>query len=109
MVSENFDDKNLKKHLKTKGGMDLLILEENGKQSVTLTTPKGNVLTVSDETESCKISDKDGKNQISMDYKNGKVTVQAEKTIEGRKCGAYHGWKWRSYQSESKEDWSDSG
>lgn len=28
---------------------------------------------------------------------------------EGRKCGAYHGWKWRSYQSESKEDWSDSG
>ena len=68
MVSENFDDKNLKKHLKTKGGMDLLILEENGKQSV--------------ETESCKISDKDGKNQISMDYKNGKVTVQAEKTIE---------------------------
>ena len=74
MVSENFDDKNLKKHLKTKGGMDLLILEENGKQSVTLTTPKGNVLTVSDETESCKISDKDGKNQISMDYKNGKVT-----------------------------------
>ena len=82
MVSENFDDKNLKKHLKTKGGMDLLILEENGKQSVTLTTPKGNVLTVSDETESCKISDKDGKNQISMDYKNGKVPVQAEKTIE---------------------------
>ena len=74
MVSENFDDKNLKKHLKTKGGMDFLILEENGKQSITLTTPKGNVLTVSDETESCKISDKDGKNQISMDYKNGKVT-----------------------------------
>lgn len=72
MVSENFDDKNLKKHLKTKGGMDLLILEENGKQSVTLTTPKGNVLTVSDETESCKISDKDGKIRSAWIIKMGK-------------------------------------
>ncbi len=46
VVSENFDQKNLKKHLKTKGGMDLLIQEEDGKQSITLTTPKGSVLAV---------------------------------------------------------------
>ena len=81
MVSENFDDKNLKKHLKTKGGMDLLIQEEDGKQSITLTTPKGSVIAVDDSTESCKISDKDGKNMLSMDYKNGKITIQSEKNI----------------------------
>lgn len=52
--------------------MDLLILEENGKQSVTLTTPKGNVLTVNDETESCKISDKDGKIRSAWIIKMGK-------------------------------------
>ena len=51
VVSENFDQKNLKKHLKTKGGMDLLIQEEDGKQSITLTTPKGSVIAVDDSTE----------------------------------------------------------
>ena len=81
VVSENFDQKNLKKHLKTKGGMDLLIQEEDGKQSITLTTPKGSVIAVDDSTESCKISDKDGKNMLSMDYKNGKITIQSEKNI----------------------------
>ena len=45
VVSENFDQKNLKKHLKTKGGMDLLI------------------------------------HMLSMDYKNGKITIQSEKNI----------------------------
>ena len=80
-ISENFDQKNLKKHLKTKGGMDLLILEEDGKQSITLTTPKGSVIAVDDSTESCKISDKDGKNMLSMDYKNGKISIQSEKSI----------------------------
>lgn len=34
-----------------------------------------------DSTESCKISDKDGKNMLSMDYKNGKITIQSEKNI----------------------------
>ena len=81
VVSENFDQKNLKKHLKTKGGMDLLIQEEDGKQSITLTTPKGSVIAMDDSTESCKISDKDGKNMLSMDYKNGKITIQSEKNI----------------------------
>lgn len=81
LVSDNFDNKNLRKHLKTKGGMDLLILEEDGKQSITLTTPKGSVISVDDSTESCTISDKDGKNALSMDYKNGKVLIQSEKNI----------------------------
>ena len=59
----------------------LLIQEEDGKQSITLTTPKGSVIAVDDSTESCKISDKDGKNMLSMDYKNGKITIQSEKNI----------------------------
>jgi len=80
-VNDNFDEKNYKKHLKTKGGMDILINDEDGKQSIVLTTPKGSVFTVDDENECCKLSDKDGKNQLFLDYKNGEISVKADKKI----------------------------
>lgn len=81
VVSENFDDKNLKKHLKTKGGMDLLIFEEEGKQSITITTPKGSMITINDEQECCSVSDKEAKNVLKLDYKNGSIEVTSEKTM----------------------------
>lgn len=81
MVSENFDKKNQKKRLKTKGGLDLLLSEEDGKQSLTVTTPKGSTLTLDDEKESCRVADKDGKNGLTLDYKNGKVELKSEKVI----------------------------
>lgn len=81
MVNESFDDKNLLKHIKTKSGVDILINEEDGKQTVTLTTPKGSMIVVDDENESCKISDKNGKNKIELDYKGGAVSIEAEKTL----------------------------
>ena len=40
LVSENFDKKNVKKRVKTKGGVDIAISDEDGKQSITVTTPK---------------------------------------------------------------------
>ncbi|MBS6397827.1 MAG: hypothetical protein KH452_11880 [Clostridiales bacterium] len=81
IVNESFDDKNFKKHWKTKGGMDLLIYDEGGKQSITLTTPKGSVLVIDDEKELCRLSDKAGKNEMLMDYKKGEISVTAEKKI----------------------------
>lgn len=80
-VKDNFDKKNIKKHLKTKGGMDILISDEDKKQSLTITTPKGNVITINDEQDSCTISDKDKKNIIALDYKNGGIELKAEKKI----------------------------
>ena len=81
VVNENFDEKNLKKRLKTKGGMDILIQEEKGKQSITLTTPKGHTICADDEKESVKISDKQGKNVLELDYKNGTASILADKKI----------------------------
>jgi uncharacterized protein involved in type VI secretion and phage assembly len=81
VVNDNFDEKNLKKHMKTKGGMDILISDEDGKQKITLTTPAGSTILVDDENQCCKISDKDGKNALEMDYKGGGVKVSADKTI----------------------------
>ena len=80
-VNENFDKKNLKKSIKTKGGTQVLIMEEEGKQSITVTTKKGSCIVVEDENETCKISDKDQKNQILLDYKNGEISVTADKKI----------------------------
>jgi len=81
VVNENFDKKNLIKHMKTKGGVDILINEEDGKQKITVTTPKGSQIQVDDENECCTITDKGAKNQIKLDYKGGAVEVTAEKTI----------------------------
>lgn len=81
IVKDNFDQKNINKRLKTKGGMDILINDDKGKQSITLTTPKGSVITVNDEQETCSISDKDGKNFLKLDYKNGSIDVTSEKKI----------------------------
>ena len=81
LVSENFDKKNVKKQIKTKGGVDIAISDEDGKQSITVTTPKGSTLVIDDEKECCKLTDKDGKNGIQLDYKNGKAELLAEKTI----------------------------
>lgn len=80
-VNDNFDKKNINKRLKTKGGMDILINDEDGKQKIILTTPKGSVITVDDENQNCCISDKDKKNMLQLDYKNGGISVTAEKTI----------------------------
>lgn len=81
VINDNFDEKNLKKHLKTKGGVDILIHDEEGKQKVILTTPAGNQVLVDDENQCCKISDKDEKNILEMDYKGGNIKVTADKTI----------------------------
>ena len=81
LVSENFDKKNVKKRVKTKGGVDIAISDEDGKQSITVTTPKGSTLVIDDEKQCCKLSDKEGKNGIQLDYKNGKAELLAEKTI----------------------------
>lgn len=82
IVNDNFHKENLIKHVKTKGGMDILINEEKNKQKITLTTPKGSQVLVDDENECCIISDKSAKNQIKLDYKNGGIEISSEKTIK---------------------------
>lgn len=81
IVNKSFHEKNHIKHIKTKGGMDVLINDEEGKQSITVTTPKGNVIKMEDEKETCLISDQKNKNELLLDYKNGGIKVTAERDI----------------------------
>lgn len=82
VVNDNFHKENLIKHMKTKGGMDILINEDKGKQKITLTTPKGSRIMVDDEQDCCIVSDKEQKNLLKLDYKNGGITLSADKTIK---------------------------
>ena len=82
MVKDNFDKQNMVKRITTKGGMDILINEDNGKQKITLTTPKGSKILVDDEKECCTISDKAGQNKIHLDYKKDGIEISAGKTLK---------------------------
>ena len=82
IVNENFHKENQVKHIKTKGGVDILIREEKGKEKVTLTTPKGSQILVDDENECCILSDKSAKNVLKLDYKGGQVELTAEKIMK---------------------------
>lgn len=81
MVSESRKSKNVTHRLKTKAGLTILADEEKGKETYTVTTPKGFQVVISDEKESVTISDKDGKNSMLLDGKNGALTLKAEKKI----------------------------
>ncbi len=81
MAKNSFIDKNTNKLCKTKGKVELGISDEESKQSVTITTPKGLTITVADENELITISDKKKKNSISIDAKGGAIAVTADKKM----------------------------
>lgn len=81
LVKEQYDKKNINKRIQTKGGISIALSDEENKQSVTVTTKKEIKLVLEDEKETVLISDKDGKNKIFLDMKNGAVSIEAEKTM----------------------------
>jgi len=80
-VAENWVDKNTKRRLKFKGGVDFTVSEESGKASVTAVTPKGLTIKFEDEKEIITVSDKNGKNILKIDSKNGQIDITAGKKM----------------------------
>lgn len=78
---ETAREKNDVKRLKTKGGHELVFTEESGKETLTLHTPGKLTLTMEDEAKTITVSDDGGKNLVTIDGKNGTVTVTAEKKL----------------------------
>lgn len=74
-------EKNDKKIIHTKGGIQILFSEEEKKERITITTPKELKLELQDEKELITITDKTGKNAIKIDSKNGIIQLEAEKKI----------------------------
>lgn len=80
--AEVSNEKNTVKSIKTKGGLHILLKEEGDKASVRIFTPKEYELMLDDEHETIRISDKEGKNKIQLDGKNGSLSLLAGKKLE---------------------------
>ena len=74
-------EKNETKAVVTKGGHRITFTETEGKEKITVNTPKGLEILLDDENEAMYVQDKEKKNSLAMDCKNGTVALKAEKEI----------------------------
>lgn len=75
------DKENSVKYLKTKGGHELRISEEKGKEKIEVKTPGELTVILSDEEEKIELKDKSGSNRILLDGKNKQVSLESEKKL----------------------------
>ena len=74
-------EKNLTKVVRTKGGNEIRISDEEKKQKITLTTPGGLTISMEDEGNVIRLKDKTNKNTVSIDSKKGEIAIKADKKI----------------------------
>ncbi len=78
---ETTTEENIIKRIRTKGGHELVFSEESGKEKLTLHTPANLTLEMDDENEVVNLKDGGGANLLTIDSKNGAITIKAEKKI----------------------------
>lgn len=81
LPKETAVEKNTIKRIKTKGGCEVVFDDEEGKASVLIQTPEGLHLKIEDENQKITVQDKDGKNGMLLQAKEGSLTICAEKKI----------------------------
>lgn len=81
LPGELYTDKNLTRQLKTKGGVSVTVSDEDGKHCVQVETPKGLKLSLDDSGEAVVIGDKNDKNALRLEAKNGAVSLEADKKL----------------------------
>lgn len=74
------------KFFKTRGGHEVRISEEKGKEKVEIKTPGELFVTLDDENQKMELRDKSGNNQILLDAGKKQVSVKGEKKLE-LECG----------------------
>ena len=74
-------EKDLTKVIRTKGGNEIRFEDEEKKQKITVTTPGGLTLSMEDEKNVIRVSDKDGKNKMTIDAGKGEIEIKADKKI----------------------------
>ncbi len=74
-------EKNLQKVIRTKGGHEIRFSEEDKKQTLTIKTPGELTLSMEDENTVISLRDKNSKNLVKIDGKNGEIEVKADKKI----------------------------
>lgn len=74
-------EKNETKTIMTKGGNKITFTETEGKEKITVTTPKELQILLDDENEAVTVQDKEKNNCILLDSKNGKMKLTAKQEI----------------------------
>lgn len=74
-------EKNTVKMIKTKAGHQIVFGEEKDKESIQITSKSGISFQMLDKEEKLVITDKNKKNTLSFDFKNGTIALDAEKSI----------------------------
>lgn len=74
-------EKNTEKLIRTKGGTEIVVSDEEGKEGISITTPGGLAVVLNDEKKSISLKDKDAKNSVILDGDKGEVKVCADKKI----------------------------
>lgn len=74
-------DNNVKK-IRTKNGQEIIFSGEPDKQKITIQTKGGISVTLDDEQQCASVTDKDGKNRILLNAKEGSLSLEAEKKLE---------------------------
>ena len=82
LPGETANENNSVKKLLTKGGCEIQLSGEKDEEQIQIQTPKGLKLLLEDKNETIQLVDTDGKSGVSIDTKNGAVTIQADKTLE---------------------------
>lgn len=82
LPEETANDKNTIKRFKTKGGSEIVIDDESGKESITVTTPGKLTLQMQDEKKLLCLQDENAENAITMDCENGELTLCAKSKIK---------------------------
>ena len=93
LPKETVTEKNTIKSFVTKGGNEIVLDDTQDKQKLTIKTKSGMELQLDDEKQSITFHDKDNKNGLLIDAKNGAVTVTAEKKlvlkVGGKEAGIF--------------------
>lgn len=79
LPSGTADEKNTKKTMLTKGGNQITISDEEGKEKITVKTKGELTISLDDENQKLELGDKDFKNGVRIDAKEGVLTLLAEK------------------------------
>lgn len=75
------DEKNGIKTVITKGGHKITFSETEGKEKITVATPKELEISLDDEKETVLVQDKEKENSIHLDCKSGTLKLKAKKEI----------------------------
>lgn len=74
--------------VKTRSGHTISFDDKDGEEKLELISAKGLCISLDDKEQTLSVTDKDGKNQVLIEAKNGAVTVKADQklTLQAGKC-----------------------